>query len=120
MIRTELSGLFSVADNLTTALLMCAVVIVIGKEDKKFLGLACLNIVVAANVGGAFSPFGDIATLMVWQKGLVQFQDFLVLIVPSVVTCLVPAVIMSFAIADKQLGYAASICTHSLINSSLM
>lgn len=91
-----------IADNLTTALLMCAVVMAIGKEDKKFVGLACINIVVAANAGGAFSPFGDITTLMVWQKGLVQFQEFLVLFVPSVVNWLVPALIMSLAVANKQ------------------
>jgi NhaD family Na+/H+ antiporter len=91
-----------VADNLTTALLMCAVVMAIGKEDKKFVGLACINIVVAANAGGAFSPFGDITTLMVWQKGIVQFQEFLVLFVPSLVNWLVPAAIMTFAVANKQ------------------
>lgn len=91
-----------VADNLTTALLMCAVVMAIGKEDKKFIGLACINIVVAANAGGAFSPFGDITTLMVWQKGIIQFQDFLVLFIPSVVNWLVPAAIMSFAVPNKQ------------------
>jgi NhaD family Na+/H+ antiporter len=91
-----------IADNLTTALLMCAVVMAIGKEDKKFVGLACINIVVAANAGGAFSPFGDITTLMVWQKGIVQFQEFLVLFLPSVVAWAVPAVIMSFAVANKQ------------------
>ncbi|WP_208597671.1 sodium:proton antiporter NhaD [Desulfogranum mediterraneum] len=91
-----------VADNLTTALLMCAVVMAIGKEDKKFVGLACINIVVAANAGGAFSPFGDITTLMVWQKGIIQFQGFLVLFVPAVVNWLVPAAIMSFAIPDKK------------------
>ncbi len=91
-----------IADNLTTALLMCAVVMAIGKEDKKFVGLACINIVIAANAGGTFSPFGDITTLMVWQKGIIQFQEFLVLFVPSVVNWLVPAVIMSFAVADQQ------------------
>ncbi len=91
-----------IADNLTTALLMCAVVMAIGKEDKKFIGLACINIVVAANAGGAFSPFGDITTLMVWQKGIVQFQEFLVLFVPSVVNWLVPAAIMSFAVPNKH------------------
>ena len=91
-----------IADNLTTALLMCAVVMAIGKEDKKFIGMACINIVVAANAGGAFSPFGDITTLMVWQKGVLQFQDFLALFLPSVVSWLVPAAIMSFAVADKQ------------------
>ena len=72
-----------VADNLTTALLMCAVVMAIGKDNVKFVSLSCINIVVAANAGGAFSPFGDITTLMVWQKGIVQFQEFLALFVPS-------------------------------------
>lgn len=90
-----------VADNLTTALLMCAVVMAIGKEDNRFICLSCINIVVAANAGGAFSPFGDITTLMVWQKGLVQFQEFLVLFVPSAVNWLVPAIIMSFAVPKK-------------------
>ncbi|WP_136810266.1 sodium:proton antiporter NhaD [Desulfosediminicola flagellatus] len=91
-----------VADNLTTALLMCAVVMAIGKEDAKFVSLACINIVVAANAGGAFSPFGDITTLMVWQKGIIQFQEFLVLFIPSVVNWLVPAAIMHFAIRKAQ------------------
>ena len=48
---------------------MCAVVMAVAKGNKKFICLACINIVVAANAGGAFSPFGDITTLMVWQKG---------------------------------------------------
>jgi NhaD family Na+/H+ antiporter len=91
-----------IADNLTTALLMCAVVMAIGKEDTKFVGLACINIVVAANAGGAFSPFGDITTLMVWQKGIVQFQEFFALFIPSVVNWLVPAAIMSFAVPNKH------------------
>lgn len=87
-----------VADNLTTALLMCAVVLALGKEQPKFIGLACINIVVAANAGGAFSPFGDITTLMVWQKGIIAFQDFFVLFIPAVINWLIPAFIMSFAI----------------------
>ncbi len=91
-----------VADNLTTALLMCAVVMAIGKEDKKFVLIACINIVVAANAGGAFSPFGDITTLMVWQKGIIQFQEFLALFIPSVVNWLVPAAIMHFAVPNRQ------------------
>jgi Na+/H+ antiporter NhaD/arsenite permease-like protein len=54
--------------------------------------------VVAANAGGAFSPFGDITTLMVWQKGLVEFNTFFLLFVPSLVNFVVPASIMHFAI----------------------
>ncbi len=91
-----------VADNLTTALLMCAVVMAVGADHHKFVGLACINIVVAANAGGAFSPFGDITTLMVWQKGLVDFWTFLLLFVPSVVSYLIPAGIMHFGIPDEM------------------
>ncbi len=91
-----------VADNLTTALLMCAVVMAIGKDNAKFISLACINIVVAANAGGAFSPFGDITTLMVWQKGMVDFWTFFHLFIPSAVNWLVPAFIMSFAVPNTQ------------------
>ena len=87
-----------IADNLTTALLMCAVVMAVGASNSRFILLGCINIVVAANAGGAFSPFGDITTLMVWQKGIIEFEEFLVLFIPSVVNYLVPAAIMHFAV----------------------
>lgn len=84
-----------IADNLTTALIMGAVVMAVGGGDKRFIAMACINVVVAANAGGAFSPFGDITTLMVWQKGIVAFSGFFKLLIPSLVNWLVPAVIMS-------------------------
>lgn len=87
-----------IADNLTTALIMCAVVLAVGGSNTKFVSIACINIVVAANAGGAFSPFGDITTLMVWQKGILPFFDFFALFLPSVVNFIVPAVIMTFFI----------------------
>lgn len=87
-----------IADNLTTALLMGAVVMAVGGKDLKFVSMACINVIVAANAGGAFSPFGDITTLMVWQKGKVEFLEFMPIFIPSVVNWLVPAVIMSFAL----------------------
>ena len=87
-----------IIDNLTAALVMCAVALAVGKDNRRFAALSCVNIVVAANAGGAFSPFGDITTLMVWQSGLVDFQAFFALFVPSVVNYLVPAVLMSFAV----------------------
>src|SRR5436853_4270222 len=83
-----------VADNLTTALVVCAVVIALGADAPRFVALSCVNIVVAANAGGAFSPFGDITTLMVWQKGVVDFQDFFRLFLPSVANFVVPALFM--------------------------
>lgn len=91
-----------VADNLTTALLMSAVAIAVASDKPKFIGLACINIVVAANAGGAFSPFGDITTLMVWQKGIISFSGFFALFVPSAVNWLVPAAIMSLAVSKER------------------
>ncbi len=84
------------ADNLTTALVMGAVIMSVGRHDPKFVALACVNVVAAANAGGAFSPFGDITTLMVWQAGKVDFFEFFALFIPSAVNFIVPAVIMSF------------------------
>ena len=69
-----------IADNLTTALLMATVVISVGGGNSKFIAVACINIVVAANAGGVFSPFGDITTLMVWQKEYHQFQRLFCLV----------------------------------------
>jgi len=91
-----------IADNLTTALLMCAVVMSVGGDNNRFVLLGCINIVVAANAGGAFSPFGDITTLMVWQKGIVEFREFFALFIPSLVNYLVPAALMHFSIPDEK------------------
>jgi Na+/H+ antiporter NhaD/arsenite permease-like protein len=93
-----------IIDNLTAALVMCAVALAVGKDNRPFAALSCVNIVVAANAGGAFSPFGDITTLMVWQSGLVDFQTFFALFVPSAVNYLVPAVMMSFAVPREVPG----------------
>jgi NhaD family Na+/H+ antiporter len=85
-------------DNLTTALVMCAVIMTVGKDSPRFVALSCISIVVAANAGGAFSPFGDITTLMVWQKGILGFWAFFALIVPSLVNFAIPAALMHFAV----------------------
>jgi Na+/H+ antiporter NhaD/arsenite permease-like protein len=86
------------ADNLTTALVLSAVAIALGERSPRFVALSCINIVVAANAGGAFSPFGDITTLMVWQSGLVAFSDFFRLFVPSLANFVIPALLMHFAV----------------------
>jgi Na+/H+ antiporter NhaD/arsenite permease-like protein len=91
-----------VADNLTTALLLGAVAVAVGEGRPRFVALACTNVVVAANAGGAFSPFGDVTTLLVWQAGLVSFFGFFALFFPSVVSWLVPAVIMAFAVESGR------------------
>ena len=90
-----------IADNLTTALLLGTVAMAVGQGQRRFVPLACINIVVAANAGGAFSPFGDITTLMVWQAGRVPFAGFFALLVPSLVNWLVPAAVLSLAIRGR-------------------
>jgi Na+/H+ antiporter NhaD/arsenite permease-like protein len=92
--------LSSVADNLTSALLVGAVVMAVGANSPAFVALGFINLVSAANAGGAFSPFGDITTLMVWQAGKAEFFDFFHLFVPSIVNFTVPAALMHFAIPD--------------------
>jgi NhaD family Na+/H+ antiporter len=106
-----------IADNLTTALLMCAVAMAVGGTNTRFVLLACINIVVAANAGGAFSPFGDITTLMVWQKGIqtpqgaIDFWAFFALFLPSIVNWLVPAAIMSLSVPKTLPDPVEESCT---------
>ncbi len=89
-----------VADNMTTALVMGVIVLTVGKGHERFIAVACINIVVAANAGGAFSPFGDVTTLMVWQKNKVPFANFFQLFFPAFINWFVPAVLMSFAVPN--------------------
>jgi Na+/H+ antiporter NhaD/arsenite permease-like protein len=91
--------LSAIADNLTTALVMGAVILALGAENKKFIAIGMVNVVNAANAGGAFSPFGDITTLMVWQSGHVEFFEFFALFLPSVATFIIPASIMSLYVS---------------------
>ena len=91
--------LSSVLDNLTTALVMGTVVLALGRDNRAFVALGCINVVVAANAGGAFSPFGDITTLMVWQKNKLGFFEFFDLFLPSLVNWMVPAAILYFAVS---------------------
>ena len=74
---------------------------VAGRGNKAFIVPGLINIVVVANAGGAFSPFGDITTLMVWQTWICFLFDFFNIFVPSVVNYVVPAAIMYFAIPNE-------------------
>jgi Na+/H+ antiporter NhaD/arsenite permease-like protein len=94
--------LSAIADNLTSALLVGAVVMAVGAGNTKFVTIGLLNLVLAANAGGAFSPFGDLTTLMVWQSGEVEFFEFFALFIPSVVNYIVPAVFMIRAVPDEH------------------
>jgi Na+/H+ antiporter NhaD/arsenite permease-like protein len=84
-----------VADNLTTALILSTVLVTIEKTRKDFLVPGAINIVVAANAGGAWSPFGDITTLMAWTAGKGTFTDFLYLFPAAFLGFLVTAFLLS-------------------------
>ncbi|HET9484588.1 MAG TPA: sodium:proton antiporter NhaD [Xanthomonadales bacterium] len=94
--------LSALLDNLTTALVMAGVVLAVGAGNARFVAIAFINLVVAANAGGAWSAFGDITTLMAWQAHKAEFFEFFKLFVPSVVNWLVPAIVMNFAIEKAR------------------
>ena len=100
-----------VLDNLTTALVMSAVILAVCHGNRHFITLAFINLVVAANAGGAWSAFGDITTLMVWQAGKVEFAEFFAIFLPSLVNWLVPALIMSLAVPRGRPDAPASHAT---------
>ena len=83
-----------VADNLTTALILSTVLLTIDKTNTNFLVAGAINIVVAANAGGAWSPFGDITTLMAWAAGKAPFIDFFALFPASFIGWLVTAFLL--------------------------
>lgn len=97
-----------IADNLTTALILSTVLITIEKERKDFLVPGAINIVVAANAGGAWSPFGDITTLMAWTSGKGTFTDFLFLFPASILGYLVTAFLLSKVVPNVKPPFDAS------------
>lgn len=97
-----------VADNLTTALILSTVLITIEREKASFLVPGAINIVVAANAGGAWSPFGDITTLMAWTSGKGQFSDFLFLFPASIGGYLITAYLLSRFVPETQPNFDAT------------
>jgi Na+/H+ antiporter NhaD/arsenite permease-like protein len=89
-----------IADNLTTALILSTVLLTIDKHKNEFLVPGAINIVVAANAGGAWSPFGDITTLMVWVDGKGAFDEFLFLFPAAILGWLVTAWFLSRVVPD--------------------
>jgi Na+/H+ antiporter NhaD/arsenite permease-like protein len=92
----------TVVNGLTAGLLMGAVIISVGKDNPRFVSLACINIVVATNAGGSISPLGGISTLFVWQHGILGFTEFFHLFLPCLTNFLVPAALMHFAIPQQK------------------
>lgn len=93
--------LSAILDNLTTSIVMIMVLrkLVQAREDR--LIYAAL-VVISANSGGAFSPIGDVTTIMLWIKGVITTQGVLTQIfLPSLVSMLVPAAILSLSLKGK-------------------
>ncbi|MEO9168323.1 MAG: sodium:proton antiporter NhaD, partial [Aestuariivirga sp.] len=84
--------------NMTTALVMGSVTLGLGRGNAKFITLTCINVVVASNAGGAFCPFGDVTSLMLWQAGVLPFVAFFKLFVPALLCWLIPAGLMTLAL----------------------
>ena len=97
-----------VADNLTTALILSTVLFTIDKKNLAFLVPGAINIVVAANAGGAWSPFGDITTLMAWTANKGEFIDFLYLFPASIIGWVVTASLLSMSVPSGQPPFDAS------------
>lgn len=85
-------------DNLTTAIVMAALLRKLIK-DKEDIWLFAGVLIIAANAGGAWSPIGDVTTIMLWIGGQVTAANIVLkVIVPSIVCLLVPLIILSFTL----------------------
>lgn len=93
--------LSSILDNLTTSIVMIMVLRKLVQSREERLIYASL-IIISANSGGAFSPIGDVTTIMLWIKGVVTTQGILTeIFIPSLVSMLVPAFILQYSLSGK-------------------
>ncbi|MDD7129553.1 MAG: sodium:proton antiporter NhaD [Prevotella sp.] len=87
--------LSAILDNLTTSIVMIMLIRKLVYERQDRLIYAAL-VVIAANSGGAFSPIGDVTTIMIWNKGLITaFGVIKELLIPSLVSMIIPAFLLS-------------------------
>lgn len=110
--------LSSILDNMTTTIIMVMMLRRMLSNQKERWLFACV-IVLAANSGGAWSPIGDITTIMLWMKNYVSSVSLIVnLILPSLISVVIPTFIASRAIKnepmeqlnaiDQRIGYEMS------------
>ena len=90
--------LSAILDNLTTSIVMIMILrkLVADKTDR--IIYASL-VIIAANSGGAFSPIGDVTTIMLWNKGVITAAGVITeIFIPSLVSMLIPAYILSLSL----------------------
>ena len=109
--------LSAILDNLTTSIVMIMILRKLVSDHKDRLVYASL-VIIAANSGGAFSPIGDVTTIMLWNKGLITAAGVIAeIFVPSVLSMVIPAFIMqsmlkgelSVSVANSNDGQNASV-----------
>ena len=93
--------LSAILDNLTTSIVMIMVLRKLVQNHEERMVYAAL-VIISANSGGAFSPIGDVTTIMLWIKGVITTQGVLTeIFIPSLVSMLIPAFIMQYMLKGK-------------------
>ena len=93
--------LSAILDNLTTSIVMVMILRKLVESKKDRLIYASL-VVIAANSGGAFSPIGDVTTIMLWNKGLITAAGVIKeIFIPSLVSAVIPAYILSLSLKGE-------------------
>ncbi len=90
--------LSAILDNLTTSIVMIMILRKLIPDQTDRFKYAAL-VVIAANSGGAFSPIGDVTTIMLWNKGVITAAGVIMeIFVPSLVSMVIPAYIISLSL----------------------
>lgn len=93
--------LSAILDNLTTSIVMIMVLRKLIRDNKERMIFASI-VIIAANAGGAFSPIGDVTTIMLWIKGMITTGGVISeLFLPSVVSLIIPVFILQFSLKGK-------------------
>lgn len=93
--------LSAILDNLTTSIVMVMILRKLVYDHKDRIIYASL-VVIAANSGGAFSPIGDVTTIMLWNKGLITAAGVIKeIIIPSIVSMVIPALILQYSLKGE-------------------
>ncbi len=91
--------LSAILDNLTTAIVMVMILRKLLEDHKDRMIYASL-VILAANAGGAFSPIGDVTTIMLWNKGLISAAGVISeIFIPSVVSLLIPTLVLQYSLS---------------------
>jgi len=116
-ILTILSFFFSAAlDNLTTAIVMSALLTKLIK-DKEDLWMFAGMVIIASNAGGAWSPIGDVTTIMLWIGGQVTAANIITsIIVPSMVCLIVPMIYISFRLKGNITKPSTNVAIEHITN----